>query len=249
MNETPDSWNAMLGRLATFVRKHRHCNVPTNDARDPQLGRWVAAQRHRRRIGALSKERIAQLDALDFIWSPTDRTWESMFRALQEFRRKHGHCDVPTKWRQNPTLADWVQRQRLCKKRGRLVGKRMQRLEKLAFSWAIYKGEKSRKTAPPPRAVPDERQEDRVRERLYCIRNANYVQYGGRGKMPSMLESYVKSHDGEFPPYIPLPTRAVLFRLGDGWAKNRTARWKGRGRLPPDVLSHVSEHGTLPPYE
>ena len=239
----------MCTRLAGFVGKQRHCNVPTNNAQDPQLGRWVAAQRHRRRLGVLTEEQIEQLDSLGFVWSPADLTWETLFLALKEFKHKFGHCDVPTKWRKNPALADWVQRQRLCKKRGGLSAERLQRLEKLKFSWAIYRGGKLRKAPAQPVQGPEEQPEGEGRERLYRIRSGTYVQYGRKGKKPDALEQYLKQHNGELPPFIPLPPQPAQFILGEGWSKQRKVRWKGQGKLPPEVLAYVGEHGTLPPYD
>jgi len=241
----------MLARLAAYVKKHRHCNVPTNFSADPQLGRWVAAQRHRRKIGALSEAQIRQLDDLGFVWSPSDDRWEAMFERLRTFKKKYGHCNVPTHWPKDPVLADWVQRQRLNRRKKRLSGARIRRLDEIGFVWAIYKDGQETRTCETRTPVEDEKlpvpQESC--ERLYCISSGSYVQYGGKGKMPVVLEEYVKKHCGELPPYIPLPERPVLFRLGEGWKKPWTVRWNGRGRLPQEILAYVCEHGTLPPYE
>jgi hypothetical protein len=250
MREEKNSWDAMLTRLEALVRKHGHCNVQTNNDRDPQLGRWVAAQRHRRKVGALSDAQVRQLDRLDFVWSPSDCVWTSMFKLLEKFKKAHGNCDVPTKWSKNIALADWVQRQRLGRRKGRLCADRIRLLEELGFSWSIYKAEKSE---PRPASTKGAREEpppeENIGERLYCIRQGAYVQYGGKGKKPPALETYVKAHHGEWPPYFPLPRGPVKFTLGDGWKRPQAFRWKGQGRLPQEVLDYVSEHGTLPACE
>ena len=38
--------------------------------------------------------------------------WDHHFQALVEFRKKHGHCRVPDRYPENPSLAGWVRRQR-----------------------------------------------------------------------------------------------------------------------------------------
>jgi len=238
----------MFARLASFAKKHKHCNVPTNDKGDPQLGRWVAAQRHRRKLGGVTPEQVRALDKLGFVWCPSEVTWDRLCGILERFKQKYGHCNVPTKWPKNVALADWVQRQRLYKKRGKLSQDRVRRLDRMGFSWAIYKGEPTHAVEPPAsEAEGTERAE--AGERLYCIKNGQYVQHNGNGKRPAALDEFARTHDGELPPYIPLPVRPVEFCFGEGWQKPRKIRWLGHGRLPADVLDYVCEHGTLPHHD
>lgn len=239
---------AMLARLEGYSKAHGSCSVPTNCKQNPTLGRWVAAQRHRRKIGLLTSEQIAALDRLGFVWSPTEKSWDSLYAQLAEFQKKRGNCDVPTKWPHNIVLADWVQRQRLSKKKGRLGAARVRQLNGIGFTWAIYKGgqgkREAREARPAPAAVRRASE-----ERLYCLRIGVYVQYDGKGRMPPGLQSYVSSHGGEFPPYIPLPTRSVVFSSGDTWGSRKKLRWKGKGPIPREVLAFVGDHGHLPQYD
>ena len=57
----------------------------------------------------------------------------------------------------------------------------------------------------------------------------------------------MSEHDGNIPPYIPLPSRTVLFRMG--FYGGRCVKWSGRGELPGEVVEYVRENGALPPYD
>lgn len=120
MTNPSPNWNAMVKALAAFHQAHGHGNVPAAWPKDRQLGRWVAAQRYRRKVGELPPEQVAQLDHLGFVWSAPEATWESLFAQLAEFKRRYGHCAVPTPWPENPRLATWVSNQRHRKKTGAL---------------------------------------------------------------------------------------------------------------------------------
>ncbi|EJK60566.1 hypothetical protein THAOC_19054 [Thalassiosira oceanica] len=46
-------------------------------------------------------------------WSHGSRdTFAQRLRELEEYKREHGHCSVPRRYRENPSLANWVNKQR-----------------------------------------------------------------------------------------------------------------------------------------
>ena len=233
------NWDEMVRALTAFRKAHGHCNVPAAWPESPQLGRWVAALRYRRKVGELPVEAVTQLDELGFVWSATDSSWNALFEALAEFKREHGHCDVPARWHGNPRLAQWVVAQRHLMKEGALSRSRAERLESLGFSWAADGRKKIR--GAPAAPAPE--------ERLYHVGINLYVQHDGLGPMPVEMEEYAVSHAGERPPYIPLPTGPTEFRIGGTLeAHSRRYRWSGTGPLPTDVIEYVNENGALPPH-
>ena len=243
-----DNRDKMLEQLQTFHQKHGHCNVPTNGADDPQLGRWVAAQRYKRKIGALPDELVKELDALGFVWAPSDEAWKAMLRDLAAFKKEHGHTNVPEQWPENRKLANWVQSQRHRKRKGKLPTDRVHALDGIGFSWAIYKNEDV-KLVPVSQEPPPPEHVDIPQERLYVIKNGTYVQYSGTGAMPRELTQYIKTHDGEFPPYMPLPSSETTFYLGERFVCEKRIRWAGKGKLPAVVLRYVEDNGTLPRHD
>jgi hypothetical protein len=65
-----------------------------------------------------------------------------MFAALVEFKKTHGHCNVPQKSRghislEQKRLGKWVNSQRTHYKRGKLRNDRKQQLEAIGFVWNL----------------------------------------------------------------------------------------------------------------
>ena len=243
------NWDDMYRALESFRKERGHCNVCANWEKNPQLGRWVAMQRYRRKIGELSAKCVDRLSKLGFVWSPTDAVWNEMFERLLVFREKHGTCDVPSQWMEDPHLANWVANQRHRKKMGSLLPDRAKRLDDAKFVWAVYgkskeRGEVGKAAKPAPDKVEPE-----AEERLYLAGPGTYIQHDGSPKLPAKLERYIASHRGDFPPYIPLPRGPIVFQVGDDLSgRRRKITWSGKGALPELVHKFVEENGTLPPH-
>jgi len=254
MRDSKKAWERMFQVLVAYRKAHRNCSVPTNSPEDGALGRWVATQRHRRKNGRLSAEQIQRLEKQGFLWSPCDCAWDRMFRALVAFRKKNGHCNVPSHWRENVNLSSWVANQRHRRKVGVLPAERVALLEGIKFTWAVYRcaPERRPESAPQkarvrPAAPPDKRPASE--ERLYNVAHGVYVQYGGKGSRPKELLRYMARHNGDFAPYIPLPTVVTKFLLESTVGrKPRPFVWRGKGKLSPEVIEYVCENGILPPH-
>ena len=67
--------------------------------------------------------------------------WTEKYEELIEFRNRLGHCLVPNHFEENPTLAQWVKRQRyqyklkLLNRRSTMSDERVQALEDIGFVW------------------------------------------------------------------------------------------------------------------
>ena len=124
-------WNAKCRALEAFKAEHGHCNVPR---RHGSLGNWMHKQRTEYKKGKLSKERVQQLGALGFDWSPgsTLLTWDERFDELTKYKAEHGDCRILK--REGP-LGEWVSQQRTAHKKGKLSDERAQELDALGFLW------------------------------------------------------------------------------------------------------------------
>lgn len=76
-------------------------------------------------------------------------SWERRFNELFDFKRMHGHCEVPQNFSENTSLGTWVNKQRMEQK-NRTEGKnsslndsRLERLQSIGFRWAKRKGQAS----------------------------------------------------------------------------------------------------------
>ncbi|HRJ08029.1 MAG TPA: helicase associated domain-containing protein [Prosthecobacter sp.] len=127
----------MFQQLVEFKKEHGHTNVPQRSHRYAELATWVrnqrAAKAHNRLIIA---ERGRRLDEIGFVWRLVERNaWERMFDRLVEFKKLHGHCNVPQKGGGDKLLGKWVNTQRTHFKRGTLKPERVQQLKEVGFVW------------------------------------------------------------------------------------------------------------------
>ena len=73
--------------------------------------------------------------------------WEVQLAKLKAYKLKHGNCNVPKKWAEDPRLATWVSNQRSRKKnldRGQpqpILETQVVQLEALGFEWRRLSGE------------------------------------------------------------------------------------------------------------
>jgi hypothetical protein len=135
-----DQWEEGYAALLKFKKREGHCRV-TQDIYENglRLGSWLVAQRPRMKKGQLTRDQIKRLDALGFSWDPLTDQWEEGFRALQEFKKREGHCRVPAKGNNQVSLklGAWVYQQRQKLKLNRLSIDHKKRLNALGFVWKL----------------------------------------------------------------------------------------------------------------
>lgn len=138
-------WMQHLKELVKYQRENGHCNVPLKQPGG--LGRWVKRQRYQYKLlqsgnkkANMTKDRIKILNDLGFVWDLHQVQWDKMFGELLEYKKVHGHCDVPIS---EPTLGTWVTYQRYLyrlvteKKSSSLTENRRKKLEDVGFKWEI----------------------------------------------------------------------------------------------------------------
>ena len=168
--ECPDrrarNWDEMYRALREYRRWYGESHVLASETKYVRLATWVKNQRVLRRQGRLDAARCAKLEAIGFEWdgrrlrqTRADRQWTRMLRALVRFKRRTGHCNVPRDWAGVPGLGVWVWRQRVDRRRGRLVRARIRQLDALRFEWAGRAGR------------------ERLRERAWKLRLQELEQY------------------------------------------------------------------------
>ncbi len=132
--ETIDERN--LKALWKFFFKHGHAHVPASDPKYEELYEWArylrASKRH------LSDKLIHELDQMAFNWRLHHHqlmAWEELYEELKAFKKKYGHCKVPSPSKEHKTLGDWVSKQRRDHKADRMLKDRFIRLNALGFLW------------------------------------------------------------------------------------------------------------------
>ncbi|CAJ1959852.1 unnamed protein product [Cylindrotheca closterium] len=102
------AWNKRVGQLADFYREYGVANLPIQK-KYRELRDFVSQVRIQYRKKQLSKERIAQLDDLGFIWSFRRFVpWGTRLEELRAFRERHGHSRVPFRYKENPSFGLWA---------------------------------------------------------------------------------------------------------------------------------------------
>jgi len=132
-NRTDSRWETMFAALIEYKQRFGNCNVPRGWSENAALSGWVSLQRTRKKRGQISARQLQKLNSLGFVWNIREGFWEEMFAALVEYKREHGHCDVPTNWSENRQLASWVCNQR--SRRALLGEDRMRSLNEIGFQW------------------------------------------------------------------------------------------------------------------
>ena len=124
-----DGFNALVAYKAEFG----DCLVPRKFAYNGlTLGTWVGKQRLNKE--RLSKEQIARLDAIGFVWNTITQQWEDGFNALVAYKTEFGDCLVPRDFvYKGLRLGLWVGTQRRPK--NTLSKEQISRLDKLGFIW------------------------------------------------------------------------------------------------------------------
>ncbi|KAL9183736.1 hypothetical protein ACHAXT_004592 [Thalassiosira profunda] len=151
MRDSHTSWNDRFKELKQFRTENGHCNVPKVYGKNPSLGYWVNEQRFqyrrllKKKPSYMTREKVDKLNGLDFKWSlrETNGSWDNWLKELREYLAQHGDVDVPLKYRPNPALGAFVNRQRTEYRKLQqglqtsLTEERMRDLGELGFKWAI----------------------------------------------------------------------------------------------------------------
>ena len=130
-------WKEAFEKLCLYKKVNGNCDVPQHYKDHPSLGTWVSNQRLAKSKGNLTTERVKRLEELGFCWDSFERDWEEAFEKLCLFRKANGHCDVPKGYKDDPSLATWVNNQRATKKKGKLATEKKKKLDEIGFCWAL----------------------------------------------------------------------------------------------------------------
>ena len=191
--------------------------------------------------------------------------WAAMFRELAAFKKRHGHCNAPADWPQNPALGRWIPAQRYKKSVNALPADRVRQLDDLGFVWSttacaweemfqtLVQFRKKHKHCNVPTGWPEDTQLARWVQRQRRLKKL--------GKLPSeravRLEKigfawaiYETQDQVDAAPQPktrkrrPAPEQR-LYRYGH----DRYVQHDGAGQMPVELQHYMARHGgEMPPY-
>ncbi|KAL7510715.1 hypothetical protein ACHAXN_007613 [Cyclotella atomus] len=148
------AWDIRFMELKEYRDRMGNCNVPKIYPANPSLGYWVNEQRfqYRRMINNkstyMTETKVAHLNSLGFIWTlrESKKPWTDWLEELRDYKKIHGHCDVPLKYEKNQPLGAFVNNQR-SEYRKLLKGEpssmndaKIKDLEAMGFHWSVREG-------------------------------------------------------------------------------------------------------------
>jgi hypothetical protein len=144
-------WRTRYEQLVQYQKQHGHCHVTVTDSNDGKaFSDWIRDQRRLCRLGKLKPDRKHLLDQIGFVWSSS--IWMEKYQELVQFKEQHGHCTVPTNYKENPRLASWVRSLRCDQLQGKLRADRKQLLDEIGFIW---------------RKTPEDHEKEKTQKRLH----------------------------------------------------------------------------------
>lgn len=125
-------WEKNLQKLKAFQKINGHCNVPQR-YEDSVLSLWVVYLRAWYKNNKLSKDKIAALKKLGFVWSRHKNLWKKGYEEFKATLKKHGSIEFTQKKFQKQYA--WIRDQRLKYKQGLLSSEQIELLNKINFVW------------------------------------------------------------------------------------------------------------------
>jgi superfamily II DNA or RNA helicase len=136
------------GFQQTLLYKERtgNPNAPDRHKSDEgyRLGTWQSHQRKNYKTGNLSKDRIERLEKIGFMWDiRTEQLEEQFEKGFQEtllYKERTGNLNALASYKtaEGYRLGTWQSHQRKNYKTGNLSKDRIDRLEKIGFTWQIF---------------------------------------------------------------------------------------------------------------
>jgi len=137
-----DLWQNRYNELLVYKEEHGDCLVPDNYKENASLGHWVSSQRNLWNAGKLSEDRMKLLDKIDFEFDRGARIdddrcdlWQLRYDELVAYKKEHGDCLVPKRWKENEPLGRWVSSQRNLWNAGKMSEDRTKLLQNIDFEF------------------------------------------------------------------------------------------------------------------
>jgi hypothetical protein len=143
-----ETWNTRIQELQDFKSEQGHVMVPHFYDGNQGLGQWVKRQRYQHKLrtegkrSAMTDQRMAELEALGFVWNTNTDAWEQRFAELSVYFKTHGHCNISANDPDHKPMGVWVKVQRRQyqlfqqgDKKSNITKDRIHKLESIGFEF------------------------------------------------------------------------------------------------------------------
>jgi hypothetical protein len=129
IDKAADVWDANYAEILEYKEEYGDCMVPKS-FKNQKLARWVTKQRthykakQEGRHHSMTDGQEKRLLNIGFVFDTRTKEmmrktalkvyedrWDSFIERLMVFKKEHGHCAVPGRWKGDTKLASWVMRQ------------------------------------------------------------------------------------------------------------------------------------------
>eukprot|EP00526_Cylindrotheca_closterium_P002845 CAMPEP_0113656942 /NCGR_PEP_ID=MMETSP0017_2-20120614/30733_1 /TAXON_ID=2856 /ORGANISM="Cylindrotheca closterium" /LENGTH=982 /DNA_ID=CAMNT_0000570739 /DNA_START=80 /DNA_END=3028 /DNA_ORIENTATION=- /assembly_acc=CAM_ASM_000147 len=237
-----------IQELRDFKHQHGHCRVPNDDEEYKKLSTWIhqirsayaRLQRGDEAEICLTEECIAELKSIGLRLSmvSSEARGKRRLKELIEFRRVHGHFQVPRNCTQFPRLSSWLAKLRIVyhkRQRGEdisiLVDTQLSALEKIGYDFHHSHVQNSQK-----------RNGNRIRKRgQQCGPDLDGVRWNQRVQE---LQKFKEKHG-----HFKVPANAEEYKYLYSWVRNNQHHYnmleKGEksSRLTSERISQLAAIG------
>jgi superfamily II DNA or RNA helicase len=136
--DIPDYENKeFVKKLKKFKKEFGHCNVSQSYKEDKHFVSKANVIRLAYKENRLDEDIYNVLNKLGFIFEPRKQNWIEFIDQIKEFKKEHGHCNIPyNKKYKNLNLK--VRDIRRKKKKNTIKIELIKKLNELGFSWNPY---------------------------------------------------------------------------------------------------------------
>jgi hypothetical protein len=96
-----------------------------------EIGFSFASKDKMQQLGALKVPKLELVNRETYL----EDLWERSYQEVHAYKTHFGHCDIPITYVANPSLGAWAFSQRMAYKRNKLSEDRVEKLNKLGFSF------------------------------------------------------------------------------------------------------------------
>ena len=109
-----DDWLDKLALLEDYKKEFGDCNISQNN-KNPKykgLGKWLNDQRnnYKKKREILTQDRIELLEDIGVVWDMDVFNFDKRIQELSEFKKEFGSFNIPSNYKPNPTLGNYIYR-------------------------------------------------------------------------------------------------------------------------------------------